>query len=118
VDLVDEDGVVVASAATPPAGLPLLDVDVRAAGPATLRVARQVSDGLPDRVRAMVRRISATGPDAVVLTLTDRSKVTWGSAQDGAEKADALLALHPRPLPKPTQIDVSSPGTPAVRTTR
>jgi cell division protein FtsQ len=119
VDLVDGDGVVVvAAAAAAPPGLPLLDVDVRRAGPAGLRAARSVSDGLPDRVRLMVRRISATSADGVTLVLTDGTTVLWGSAEENDVKADALLALHPKPLRKATTVDVSSPDTPAITVPR
>jgi cell division protein FtsQ len=114
VSLVDGDGVVVESRAGAPAGLPLLDVDVAKAGPGALRAARAVVTALPPAVSAMVRKTGATSPDAVTLVLTDGSTVLWGSAEDGARKADALLAVHPRPLRKPARIDVSAPGTLAV----
>ena len=114
--LVDGDGVVVdtVAAAQAPAGLPRLDVDVARSGAATLRAARQVSDDLPAALRPTVRRITAATPDAVTLLLADGTTVTWGSADDGPRKAEALLALHPRPLPHPAAVDVSSPDTPAI----
>ena len=114
VALMDRDGVVVETVAHAPAGLPLLDVDVARAGAATLRAARQVSDDLAVRLRPSVRRISAVTPDAVTLVLSDGTTVTWGSAQDGSRKSAALLALHPRALPHPVAVDVSSPETPAI----
>jgi cell division protein FtsQ len=114
--LTDRDGVVVETVARTPAGLPLLDVDVARAGAASLRAARQVYDDLPAALRPTVRRISAASPDAVGLVLSDGSTVNWGSADDGAGKVAALLAVHPRPLSHPAAIDVSAPDTPAVTT--
>jgi len=116
VSLVDGDGVVIASAARAPAGLPLLDVDLARAGAPALRAARRVSDDLPPALATTVRRISAASPDAVQLTLTDGSSVAWGSADAGSRKAQALAAVHPAALPSPVSIDVSSPDTPAVTT--
>lgn len=112
--LVDGDGVVVETVAAAPAGLPVLQVDVATAGPAALRAARAVSDGLPQPVRDQVRSIGAASPDGVQLVLTDRSTVQWGSADRSADKAQALLAVHPKPGERPTVIDVTAPDAPAV----
>jgi cell division protein FtsQ len=116
VALVDEDGVVVEITAHAPGGLPGLDVDVARDGVLALRAARRVSDDLPPLLRPAVRRITAATPDAVGLVLTDGSTVNWGSADDGARKAEALLAVHPRALSRAIAIDVSAPGAPAVTT--
>ncbi|HEY6793407.1 MAG TPA: FtsQ-type POTRA domain-containing protein [Kineosporiaceae bacterium] len=112
--LLDEDGVVVGTTAHAPVGLPVLDVDVGRAGAASLRAARRVSDDLPAALRRMVRRITAATPDAIGLVLTDGSTVNWGSADDGPGKAEALLALHPRPVEEAVTIDVSAPDSPAI----
>ena len=114
VALVDEDGVVVDTAARAPQSLPLLGVDVAKAGPLSLRAARAVFDDLPPALRAMVRRVGAASPDGVGLVLSDGSTVNWGSADDGARKVEALLAVHPHGLGKPVAIDVSAPDNPAI----
>jgi cell division protein FtsQ len=112
--LMDGDGVTVATAGSPPPGLPVLDVDVRRAGPAALQAARQVSDSLPDTLRTGLRQISAVSPDAVSIVLADGSTVLWGSAKDSSDKILALHAVHPKALPHPMLIDVSAPEAPAV----
>jgi cell division protein FtsQ len=116
VALVDPDGVVVDTAAAAPPGMPLLQVDVARNGAEVLRAARAVYDALPASLRSGVHQIKASTPDAISFLLPDGSTVIWGSAQDGARKADALLVVHPKPLPHPAVIDVSSPDTPAVTT--
>jgi cell division protein FtsQ len=113
-DLVDGDGVVVAAAPSPPPGLPQLEVNVPTAGAGALRAARQVFDEIPAPFRATLRAIGATSPDAVSFVLGDGTTVEWGSADDGAKKAVALLAVHPKPLKHPARIDVSAPDVPAV----
>jgi cell division protein FtsQ len=117
VALVDDDGVVVQTAAGAPAGLPLLDVDLATAGAGALRAARAVAADIPASLRPGLRRIGATSPDDVTFTLADGTRVVWGSADDAARKAEALIAVHPRSVPHPQEVDVSSPGTPAVTTT-
>ena len=116
VALVDADGVVVETVGTGavPAGLPLLDVDVRKAGAASLRAARDVSDAIPAPLRAGVKTVTATSPDAVSFVLADGTRVLWGSAQDARAKAATLLAVHPKPLSRPVTIDISAPDAPAL----
>jgi cell division protein FtsQ len=116
VALMDADGVVVETVGTGavPAGLPLLDVDVRKAGAASLRAAREVSDAIPAQLRPGVKTVTATSPDAVSFVLADGTRVLWGSAQDGPAKAATLLAVHPKPLSRPVTIDVSAPDAPAL----
>jgi cell division protein FtsQ len=114
VDLVDGDGIVVDTVSRPPAGLPRVEVDVQRAGVESLRAARAAVDDVPAAVRAGLRAVRVTSPDAVSFVLGDGSTVIWGSAQDGVRKAAALLAVHPKPSKRPVVVDVSAPDAPAV----
>lgn len=116
VALVDGDGVTVerVSRSRVPAGVPIMDVDVDRAGAPSLRAARAVADDIPAALRPGVREIRASSPDDVSFVLADGSTVVWGSAEDGDRKADALLAVRPRPGKHRVVIDVSAPGAPAV----
>jgi cell division protein FtsQ len=113
--LVDGEGVEVATGRQVPPGLPLVRVDLAVAGPAALRAAVDVVDGLPDALRADVLRIGATSPDRVWMDLRDGSRVEWGSADDTPRKAQVLAALRAQGA---TLYDVSSPDTPAVKGSR
>ena len=108
-ELVDEDGVVVATAAQRPAGLAVLSAPpaVLRGNPA-VRAAAVVLQHLPRALRRRLVSVSATGADAVTLHLNGRVTVLWGGAGQAAHKAaelELLLARHAR------YYDVSDPAT-------
>lgn len=110
-DVVDADGVVLATGPEPPAALPVLRVDVARDGPDTLAAARAVLASLPPDLRARASEISATSPADVRLVVEGR-QVRWGTAADGERKAEVLVSLLAS-VPG-SQYDVSAPGAPAV----
>jgi cell division protein FtsQ len=114
ISLVDGEGIVVETVTAVPRGLPLLEVDLKRSGPVTLRAAREVIDDIPGPLRRGVRSVRASSPDGVSFVLADGTTVVWGSAQDGAGKAVALSAVHPRSHGRGVVIDVSAPDAPAV----
>jgi cell division protein FtsQ len=115
--LVDREGVELERLATAPAGVPLVHVDLRTAGPGALRAAAAVHADLPPRLRGLVLRVGAATPDGVLLTLTDGSRVLWGSAGDPGAKAASLAGLRAAvPGARGVRYDVSAPGAPAVST--
>lgn len=111
-DLVGADGVVVAtvSAASVPAGLPLLTVDMGRDGARnTVLAVLGVLDQLPPELREQVRDAGATSTDAIELRLHSGAEVVWGSAAGSALKAEVLLALL---QVEATRYDVSAPEAP------
>jgi cell division protein FtsQ len=106
--LVDSHGVTVSSAASVPAGMPVLTSPppVLAGSPA-VRAAVLVVAELPSSLRAEVRSVSASG-GSVTLQLTGGITVVWGGPGQGAQKAaelGVLLGTHAR------YYDVSDPAT-------
>jgi cell division protein FtsQ len=114
--LVDAAGVVLATTATRPAGYPLVHVTATGAAAApAFTAAAAVVKALPPALLAKVDSVTASGPDAVVLTLTGTQQVAWGSADDSAEKAEALTAALLHAAKHAKHIDVSAPGLVSVR---
>ncbi|WP_432521609.1 cell division protein FtsQ/DivIB [Kineococcus sp. SYSU DK006] len=110
VDLVDGDGTVLVHAEAPPPGVPVLDVDVDAAGAQALQAAIAVNGSLSPQVRSLVVSIAATSPDAVSLQLADGPRVTWGDASRPERKAEVLLRLLQEPaVAASSAVDVSAP---------
>ncbi|WP_342320041.1 cell division protein FtsQ/DivIB [Corynebacterium mayonis] len=75
--------------ATPPPGAIKID------GPAiqdeaVLAAGVEVATSISERMRGQVLAVVATGPYEFELTLADGRKVTWGAAEDNANKAIAL----------------------------
>jgi cell division protein FtsQ len=106
--LVDSHGVTVSSAATVPAGIPLLTSPppVLPGSPA-VRAAALVVEGLPGQLRDEVGSVSAAGT-SVTLQLTGGITVVWGGPGQAAQKAaelTVLLGTHAR------YYDVSDPAT-------
>jgi cell division protein FtsQ len=106
--LVDSHGVTVSSAATAPAGMPVLTSPPSALrGSPAVRAAALVVEELPSSLRAEVRSVSATG-GSVTLQLIGGITVVWGGPGHGAQKTaelDVLLGTHAR------YYDVSDPAT-------
>ncbi|HZI96557.1 MAG TPA: FtsQ-type POTRA domain-containing protein [Actinomycetales bacterium] len=112
IDILDAEGVVLATVPEPPPDLPLVEVDVPSAGADALRETTTVLQALPDDLRAQVERAGAASPDSVTLVLRGGAQVVWGSADDAAMKAEVLRVL----LSQPADVyDVSSPTTPVTR---
>ncbi len=109
--VVDEEGVVLAEGAEVPAEVPLLRVDVEAAGARTLTAAREVLAGLPLELQARTRQVSATSP-ADVRLVVDGAEVRWGTAEDTPRKVEVLQGLMSSV--EASVYDVSSPRAPAV----
>lgn len=110
-DVVDAEGVVLATSQTPPAEVPLLHVDVEAAGTDTLAAAREVLAALPVDLQRRTTDISATSP-ADVRLVVDGTDVRWGTSADSDRKVEVLVGLMDT---VPASVyDVSAPGAPAV----
>lgn len=109
--LVDRGGVVVAVEARPPAGVPVVEVDLGKADSGTVGATVDVLGSLPADVRAQVRRVGASTPDDVWFVLANGATVRWGGADQAELKAEVLRQLKPGPA---GIYDVSAPGTPAV----
>ncbi len=105
--LVDEQGRQFTTVHVRPKGILLLQPSAAVAGDtATLAALAQVAVSLPAPVRAALASISATGPEAVTLTLKDQRTVFWGGSERSVDKARVLPALLRRPG---SQYDVSDP---------
>jgi cell division protein FtsQ len=109
--LVDADGVELARAEAAPAGLPVVQTDLGKAGAAALQACLRVLGDLPAPVSRQVRQVGAGSADGVWFVLADGRKVTWGSAEQDARKAEVLTALLRQPG---RAYDVSAPDSPAV----
>jgi cell division protein FtsQ len=111
VHLIDETGLDYATAATAPAGLPLLAMtNVRPEDPAT-KSAITVLGAIPKQLKVQVTTVTANTPGDVRLTLSDGRVVKWGNAEDNARKAAVLAALLTRPG---KTYDVATPDFPTV----
>jgi len=110
-DLIDANGVIVQSAATRPAGLPIYTTTAAASslrGDPDVAAAAAVLGELPAALRPMVTSVTVPGPDQVTLQLRSGVTVVWGGPDDAAAKAKELTILmqtHSR------YYDVSSPAT-------
>ncbi|SDQ53503.1 cell division protein FtsQ/DivIB [Quadrisphaera sp. DSM 44207] len=109
-DVLDAAGDVITTGPGLLEDVPLVDVDVAAAGTGALRAAGEVARGLPGELRAEVARVSASSADDVRLDLRDGATVRWGSAEAPELKADVLLVLRER---RAQAYDVSAPAAPA-----
>lgn len=111
VDVVDEHGVVLATQADPPPGVPLLRVDVERDGADTLAAARTVLAALPVELQQRTGEVSATSP-ADVRLVVDGKQVRWGTAERSERKVEVLTGLLSA-VPG-SVYDVSAPSAPAV----
>lgn len=108
--LVDPTGVVIRTAPRVPENLMVADVDP--ADTAVLREVAKVAGSLPPDLSAKVAAIKAATPQSVILTLSGRTTVIWGSAGQPDLKAQVTMALLKT---KSRVIDVSAPRRPATR---
>ena len=108
-DVVDASGAVIRSIPSVEEGLPVVTATGDGVG-AAVAVARE----LPEEVRSKVVSIEASTRNNVTLILRNRSEVMWGSADEGAFKAEVLLTLFQVDA---KYYDVSAPGVPATSDT-
>ena len=108
--LVDGGGFAFETVGTRPAGVPLVvGADATTLGADRVHAVVETLAAVPPAVRAKVTEVAAPSAEAVALTLRDRVHIVWGSAQDGARKANVLSALmHTRAR----LYDVSAPDAP------
>jgi cell division protein FtsQ len=110
-DLIDADGVIVQSAATRPASLPLFTTTAAASslrGDPDVAAAAAVLGELPASLRSSVASVIAPSPDQVTLSLGSGVTIVWGGADDAAAKARELAILM---RTRARSYDVSSPAT-------
>jgi cell division protein FtsQ len=110
-DLIDANGVIVQSAATRPAGLPLFTTTAAASslrGDPDVAAAAAVLGELPASLRSSVASVIAPSPDQVTLSLGSGVTILWGGADDAAAKARELAVLMQT---RARSYDVSSPAT-------
>ncbi len=109
--IVDRTGLAYESRKAVPAGV--LTVQVNPDNRDLLTQVGIVADALPASLWTEVKRVEATSPDAITLTLDSGVVIRWGSSVDSVLKAEVtsvLLERDPR-----VSIDVSSPHNPAIR---
>jgi cell division protein FtsQ len=104
----DSDGVLFASYAHPPAGLPRV-VAGTAIGSEALAEAARVIAALPSGLAARVDHVGVRSVDEVTLTMRSGATVIWGSDAQSALKAEVLTRLLAHPA---GTYDVSVPGQP------
>lgn len=105
-ELLDHEGVVVASAAAPPGALPTL---TDASSPAAGATAATVLPALPAKLGSQVASVSAVSSESISVHLRDGRTIVWGSASETDKKArvlQALLSVRARVY------DVSAPDSP------
>lgn len=108
-DLVDATGAVIRTVPGVEEGVPV----VRASGEG-LTAAIAVARELPEAIRRKVVTVEASTRNDVTLVLRNGSEVMWGSAEDGAFKAEVLQTLFQVDA---RWYDVSAPGVPATSDT-
>ena len=118
---VDVTGTAFATGPTAPAGVPVVQLALSAAGKAALgsfpepvlvRSAVDVAKALPAAVARRTSSVVVHSYDDLELQLTDGSRVLWGSTERDSRKAVVLNALLRQ---KATSYDVSAPDDPSVR---
>lgn len=110
--LVDPAGVTVQESPERVPGVPLIDIGGAATSSVVFESVVEVLLSLPPSLLAQVDAISATTQDNVSLVLTGvGQRVTWGSADQSAEKAVLLAALIAATDPsRAGEFDVSAPS--------
>lgn len=88
--LLDHEGVVVATSTAPPTSLPTL---TDAGSPAASMNAATVLQALPAKLGSQVASVSAVSSEAISVHLRDGRTIVWGSASDSDQKNRVLSAL-------------------------
>ncbi len=104
-ELVDTDNVQFRTTATPPAGLPRLELSGDGAASAATAT---VAGSLPPALARRVALITAPSTESITLTLTDGRTVLWGGTDRSLDKARLLSALIGGPG---SYYDVSDPSS-------
>lgn len=107
---VDAKGVVFWVSPKPQPGV--IQVQTPDANQRLLRDAATVAGSLTGQLKAKTVRITLTSPDNIVLELSTKQRIEWGSAEDSATKAQVAAVLMTHPV---TVINVSAPGRPTTR---
>lgn len=95
-DLIDANGVIVQSAATRPAGLPLYTTTAAASslrGDPDVAAVAAVLGELPASLRSSIASVIVPSPDQVTLSQGSGVTILWGGADDAAAKAKELAIL-------------------------
>lgn len=109
--LVGADGVVVASVAEVPYGLPTIDADVDVSSEVLTDV-QTVLAALPEDLRGQVSQVRLAGGLHTVL-LSSGGQILWGDADDSELKAQVLGLLAAQ---RPSAVyDVTDPTRPSIR---
>jgi len=106
------DGVVYHHVATPPDGVPVVQLEAPGpTDPATLAALRVVAALTPE-LRAVLAEIRAPAPTRISLALVDGRTIVWGDAEASDRKAAVATVLLAEDA---TTIDVSVPDIATVR---
>ncbi|HET7800964.1 MAG TPA: FtsQ-type POTRA domain-containing protein [Humibacillus xanthopallidus] len=115
VDLVDGDGIVFATVAAPPSGVPIVSSGATTVTKAGVTAALQALGSLEPALRRTVSGVTVSEADQVSfrLKVKDATKtVVWGGPGDGGVKAKLVGILASQPG---STIDVSVPSSPVTR---
>ena len=107
VQLVDAEGVVIATEPAPAGGLVRLEVDTPAPDDPATRAALSVYVDLPGSLRTQVESVRAQSASSVSLLLAQERSVVWGAPGDTETKAAAVEVLLRM---EGDVLDVSAPG--------
>lgn len=109
---IDAEGVVFRTYPTKPRNLPLVQAGSGTRNEAISESA-QVISSMPATLSRRIDHVEVETVDQILLVLRDGRTVTWGSAEQSAEKARVLEALLKQEPAQ--QYDVSVPGLPTSR---
>ncbi len=108
---VDDEGVVFRDFRRQPPGLPVVQMKADTSSEA-LAEAAHVVDALPADILRRTTSLDVRSIDSIVLHLQGGATVSWGSADQAADKARVLAVLLQQPG---SAYDVTAPGRPTVR---
>ena len=108
---VDAEGVVFRDYPKKPSGLPVVQMQADTSSEA-LAEAALVVGALPDAILRRTTSLDVRSIDSIVLRLEGGVTVSWGSADQAADKARVLEVLLRQ---EGTTYDVTAPGRPTVR---
>lgn len=108
---VDAEGVVFRDYPKQPKGLPAVAMQASTSS-AALAEAASVVDALPPAILQRTESLDVRSIDSIVLRLRGGITVSWGSADQAADKAKVLAVLLQQ---KGRNYDVTAPGRPTVR---
>ena len=108
---VDEEGVVFRDYPRQPRGLPVVEMQADTPS-AALAEAASVVHALPAEILGRTTSLDVRTIDSIVLHLKGGATVSWGSADQAADKARVLEVLLRQ---KGSRYDVTAPGRPTIR---